>query len=75
MEKEYTEEQLQAFGLIEKADRILFAIETAMKNRTNPSNNAIIFEIKQGMYDVQKFRRLLQRWKDLIELVPGEIEE
>ncbi len=75
MEREYTEEQLQAFKLIEKTDTLLFHIEQMMKNRKNPTNHPIIFEITQGQFDVQKFRRRLQRWKDLLELIYEEIPD
>lgn len=75
MARDYTPEQLQAFALFEHADNILFIIQKAMKDRENPTNNPIIFEITQGQFDVQKFRRLLKRWKDLIGTIYEEIPD
>lgn len=73
--KEYTPEQQMAFRLISNADKILFMMEDAMRKRGNPTNHPIVFEITQGQYDIQKFRRLLQRWRDLIELLSEEIPD
>jgi hypothetical protein len=63
------EEKQAAFALWEKADVILFEIEQVIDAKRNPTKNPIIFEIKQGFYDVRKFRKLLLHWKDLIELL------
>ena len=71
----YTEEQTQAFYLINQLDKLLYQVENIMKNRHNPTNNPIIFEITQGQFDVQKFRRLLKRWAILIEQIPDEIPD
>lgn len=71
----YTEEQTQAFYLINQLDKLLYQVENIMKNRHNPTNDPIIFEITQGQFDVQKFRRLLKRWAILIEQIPDEIPD
>jgi hypothetical protein len=71
----YTEEQQQAFYLIEKLDQLLYQVEGMMKSRKNPTNDPIVFEITQGQFDVQKFRRLLRRWKVLLEQIPDEIPD
>ena len=72
---QYTPEQEMAFRLISNADKILFMMESAMKNRANPTNNPIIFEITQGQFDILKFRRQLHRWRDLIELITEEVPD
>lgn len=65
----YTDEQNAIFSLIAELDASLFKAEQMMKYKTNPTNDPIIFEVTQGIYDIRKMRRLIQRWRNLIEIM------